>query len=437
MRRALLAALAVLALLAPAAQAQTSLSKSLARSMAAAGSYSGAYVMDSASNARLFSWRPDTRRTLASNTKLFTSAAALGRLGAGSTLATTLAGAGALQPDGTWKGDLYLRGGGDPTFGTAAFSTNGYGSGANVEALAAKLAQAGITRVTGRVYGDESLFDSLRGGPESSYRTSPYVGPLSALDVNHGYGTGGFLASPALFAAQKLDAALAARNVTVRGKASTGAAPDGSVELAEVRSPSVATLLRLQNKPSDNLFAELLVKGLAVDTKPGGPLRGAADPYPAGPSVANPSGGTVVQPLPGPATTRAGAAVAASFARKLGARPALVDGSGMSHSDRASPRSVATLLDRMRDRSDFRSLFGSLPIAGRDGTLDTRMRSGPARGHCRAKTGSLTGVSALSGYCATRGGRTVVFSILMNGVNVDAARRLQDRMVQAIAGYRG
>src|SRR3954454_22986139 len=98
MPRVVIAILALLALLAPAAQAQTSLQKSLSRQMAAAGAYSGAYVMDAGSNAQLFAWRPDTRRTLASNTKLFTSAAALGRLGADSTIATSLVGTGNLQP---------------------------------------------------------------------------------------------------------------------------------------------------------------------------------------------------------------------------------------------------------------------------------------------------------------------------------------------------
>jgi D-alanyl-D-alanine carboxypeptidase/D-alanyl-D-alanine-endopeptidase (penicillin-binding protein 4) len=434
MPRYILAVLAALALLAPAAQAQTALQKTLSASMAGAGAYSGAYVMDSATNAELFSRNPDTRRTLASNTKLFTSAAALGRLGADSTIATSLLGSGALQPDGTWTGDLYLRGGGDPTFGTAAFTTRGYGSTATVEGLATFLSDAGFTRITGRVYGDESLFDALRGGPESRYGTSPWVGPLSALDFNHGYGTGGFLTDPALYAAQKLTAALKAARITVRGKASTAVAPDGSVELAEVRSPTIARLLRIQNKPSDNFFAELLMKGLSVNGQPGSPLRRSADPLPTTPSVANPAAAPTPAPVqPGPGTTKGGAKVAVKFARTVGATPVLVDGSGMSRADRASPRSVATLLDRMRDRPDFKSLFDSLPIAGRDGTLDTRLRHGAARGRCRAKTGTLTNISALSGYCTTRSGRTVVFSILMNAVNVFGARRIQDRMVQAIA----
>src|SRR4051812_37453103 len=289
MSRVLIAIVALLALLAPAAQAQTSLEKSLARQMAAAGSHSGAYVMDAETDAPLFSWRADTRRVLASNTKLFTTAAVLGRLGADATIATTLLGTGTLAADGTWNGDLYLRGGGDPTFGTAAFTTKGYGSAANVEALAAKLAEAGFTRVTGRVYGDESLFDTLRGGPDSGYRTSPWVGPLSALDINHGYGTRGFLANPALFAAQKLKVALERENIDVRGKASTGVAPDGSAELTEVRSPTIGRMLRLQNKPSENFFAEMLMKGLAVNGKPGDQLRSPSDPLPVTPTIASPA----------------------------------------------------------------------------------------------------------------------------------------------------
>jgi D-alanyl-D-alanine carboxypeptidase/D-alanyl-D-alanine-endopeptidase (penicillin-binding protein 4) len=437
MPRALLATLAVLALLAPAADAQTTLTKTLSRSMAAAGHSSGAYVMDADSGAQLFSYRANARRVLASNTKLFTSAATLGKLGPDSTIATTLLGSGSLAPDGTWNGNLYLRGGGDPTFGSATFSTRGYGSIANVEALAAQLANAGFTRVTGRVYGDESLFDTLRGGPDSGYRTSSYVGPLSALDFNHGYGPGGFLANPALYAAQKLNTALEDENIAVRGKPTTGAAPGGAVEVAEVRSPTVTQLLRLQNKDSDNFFAEMLAKGLAVSGKAGDPVRRKTDPLPVTPTVNSPGTATPAPAVPGPATTKAGTQVVARFARTLGATPRLVDGSGLARGDQASPRSVAMLLDHLRDRPDFSAIYNSLPIAGRDGTLDNRMRRGPARNHCHAKTGTLTGVSALSGYCSTPGGHTVVFSILMNGVNVSGAHVLQDRMVQAIAAWRG
>jgi D-alanyl-D-alanine carboxypeptidase/D-alanyl-D-alanine-endopeptidase (penicillin-binding protein 4) len=126
-----------------------------------------------------------------------------------------------------------------------------------------------------------------------------------------------------------------------------------------------------------------------------------------------------------------------SFAATAGARVQLVDGSGLDHGDRASPQDVVKLLVAARQRPEFPALFDSLPIAGVDGTIYDRMRSGPARRNCRAKTGSLIGVSALSGYCTTRSGRSVAFSFLMNGISVSYARRLQDRMAQAIAGWTG
>jgi D-alanyl-D-alanine carboxypeptidase/D-alanyl-D-alanine-endopeptidase (penicillin-binding protein 4) len=110
----------------------------------------------------------------------------------------------------------------------------------------------------------------------------------------------------------------------------------------------------------------------------------------------------------------------------------------MSRRNVASPQSVARLLDGMREQTGFEAFYRSLPVAGRDGTLNGRMRHGAAAGRCRGKTGTLTGVSALSGYCTTRGGRTVVFSILMNRAgNLYSARAIQDRMVVALARWKG
>jgi D-alanyl-D-alanine carboxypeptidase/D-alanyl-D-alanine-endopeptidase (penicillin-binding protein 4) len=168
----------------------------------------------------------------------------------------------------------------------------------------------------------------------------------------------------------------------------------------------MARMVRLTNKPSDNFFAEMLVKDLAMQAN-------------------------------GKGTTTSGARLSAAFARRLGGGPAsLVDGSGLSRGDRASPYRVARLLAAMRSRGEFSAFFNSLSIAGRDGTLGPRMRRGAARGRCRGKTGTLAGVSAVSGYCTARSGNVYVFSILMNGVNAAGARPLQDRMVNAIAAAR-
>jgi D-alanyl-D-alanine carboxypeptidase/D-alanyl-D-alanine-endopeptidase (penicillin-binding protein 4) len=390
-----------------AAQSDSALRRVLSSGMGAAGSRSGAYVIDLTEHRVLFDSRGATRRILASNTKLFTTTAALERFGAEGTLETRVLGTGSLDPDGRWNGDLYLRGGGDPTFGTATFINRAYGTGADLETLVTGLETAGVTSVRGRIYGDESAWDSLRGGPDSGYGLSFWVGPLSALSFNRGLLTErgrGYQGNPPLFAARKLDAALEDAGIKVRGTARAGQAPTEAVELASAASPPMGRLVRLTNKDSDNFFAEQLLKSLAARD---GSLG----------------------------TTITGTKVAMAAARGLGAPSYLVDGSGLARGNRASPRSVVRLLTAAQSRDWFAPFYNSLSIAGQDGTLHDRMRSGPAHRRCRAKTGTISGVSALSGYCTAFSGDLIAFSILMNGVGVNGARRLQNRMAGAIARY--
>jgi serine-type D-Ala-D-Ala carboxypeptidase/endopeptidase (penicillin-binding protein 4) len=411
MRRITLLSLALLALLpgAAAAQDEALMAKRLTSQMRYAGGYASAYVVDVSGDTPrpVFRWREHTPRILASNTKLFTTTAALARFGSEGTLGTEVLGTGKLDAEGVYHGSVYLRGGGDPTFGSRRFTTRSYGGGATVEDLADLVSDAGIARITGRVYGDESAFDPLRGGPDSGYGVSIWVGPLSALSFNRGLfteGGGGFQANPPAFAAARLDDALEAHDVVVRLKPRAGVAPAGANVLASVDSPPMERLIRLTNKPSDNFFAETLLKDLA---------------HQAG----------------GPGTTAGGARIATRFARRLGARPTLVDGSGLSRGNRASPVSIVRLLTATYKSDDQDPFLGSLSIAGSDGTLFDRMRRGPAHRHCIGKTGTLSNVSALSGFCEALSGDNYVYSILMNGVYPTGARRLQDRMLQAISKY--
>jgi D-alanyl-D-alanine carboxypeptidase/D-alanyl-D-alanine-endopeptidase (penicillin-binding protein 4) len=411
MRRLALLVTALLALLpaAAAAQDEPAMVKRLTRYMRAAGPYSGAYVVEVSGETphAVFRWRQRMPRILASNTKLFTTTAALARLGVEGKLFTDVLTNSEVDAEGVLRGSLYLRGGGDPTFGSRRFTRRSYGGGATVQDLATLLEQAGIQRVSGRVYGDESAFDSLRGGPDSGYGVSPWVGPLSALSYNRGLfteGGRGVQANPPAFAAARLDDALEAAGVPVRLRPRAGVTPVDARVLATVESPPMERLIRLTNKPSDNFFAEILLKDLA--------------------SVAG-----------GVGTTAAGARIAAAHARGLGARATLVDGSGLARGNRASPRSVVRLLGAIYRSDDYDPFVGSLPIAGQDGTLFDRMRRGPARWRCRGKTGTLSNVSALSGYCEARSGDNYAYSILMNGVYPPGARRLQDRMLQAIAAF--
>ncbi|HEX2232447.1 MAG TPA: D-alanyl-D-alanine carboxypeptidase [Thermoleophilaceae bacterium] len=397
---------------APAAaspEADAALGRALSAQMRFAGPSSGAFVVNATENRTVLRWRHHTGRVLASNVKLFTTAAALARFGTEGRLGTEVRGAGQLETDGTWTGDLYLRGGGDPSFGSARFVRRAYGSGATVEALAAEVEEAGIERVSGRIYGDESRFDSRRGGPASGYGTSIWVGPLSAMSFNRGLASErglSFQRNPASFAAARLDAALERRGVRVARAPRARTTPGGATLMASVESPTMARLAQLTNKPSDNFFAEMLLKGLGLQAT-------------------------------GRGTTARGARVAMAFARGLGSGARLVDGSGLSYSNRATPFRVTRLLTALLERDEFEVFDASLSVAGRDGTLAPRMRRGPARGRCHGKTGTLTSVSALSGYCRARSGDLYAFSILMNGVSISGARRLQDRMAQAMAGVRG
>ncbi|MDX6667227.1 MAG: hypothetical protein QOK04_607 [Solirubrobacteraceae bacterium] len=410
--RSILCVLAVAAAAASTAAAATpeqNLARTLSRAFRGAGSRSGAYVQDLSNGRVLFSRRAGTARTPASNEKVFTTATALLRFGTAGRLRTTVLGSGSLGADGVYNGTLYLRGGGDPTLGSAAYNRDAYGTGANIESLAQQLADAGVKRVEGPVVGDEAYFDLRRGDPEAGYARSGFLeGQLSGLVFERGLtGSGGaFQSKPATFAAARLIDALKRLGVRVSQSAREGATAPGARELARVDSPDMATLVRLTNRFSDNFFAETLLKGL------GARFAGAG-------------------------TTTAGAAVVKSQLRGFGLSARVIDGSGLSFADSTSPRTLVRFLVAVRHSSADAAFERSLSVAGRNGTLAGRMNGTTAAGRCRAKTGTLPGVSALSGYCDARGGHAIAFSLLMNGVSVSAARGLQDSMAIAVARYRG
>jgi D-alanyl-D-alanine carboxypeptidase/D-alanyl-D-alanine-endopeptidase (penicillin-binding protein 4) len=309
------------------------------------------------------------------------------------------------------RGDLYLRGGGDPTLGTSAF-LDAYlgGAGSSIDALAARVRKAGIKEVTGRLYGDETVFDRLRGVADSGYATSPWIGPLSGLSFNAGYTSPSFSrfsSNPAKLATRTFARELRSRGIRVKAKIAMRKTPAGARSrgpVARLASPDMTWMARLTNLDSNNFFAEMLLKGLGAAVRRSG-------------------------------STLSGTKVVRGYAlNALGARVRPVDGSGLTISNRSSVGGVTRVLDRVRFKPYFKDFLGSLPLAGRDGTLADRMRGSAAEGRCRAKTGTLTGVSALSGYCYNRSGRRFAFSILMNGVyNVYSARAAQDRIAALIA----
>ena len=381
----------------------------LAHQLALAGPADGAYVYDLTAHQALFSQRATTPRPPASVEKIYTATAALARIGPSGRLSTTVYGIGRLAPGGVWEGSLYLRGGGDPTFGSSAFIRAHYGGvGASVSALASQLVRTdGIHRITGSVWGDESYLDSLRGEPSSGYAPDPFLeGTLSGLAFNRGSsGSEHGAHAPAAYAARELWATLKNAGVSIAGRSGAASTPPGASQLAQVQSPTIAQLLALTLPPSDNFFAETLVKDLGARYGDAG-------------------------------TTAAGAGVVRqTVASLLGIHPQALDGSGLSESDRTSPYEVADLLVGLAATPLGPVLRGELAIAGHTGTLATRMRHTGASGRCAGKTGTLTGVSNLVGYCTAANGHTLAFAIFTDGIATTTAHVFQDHMTITIAGY--
>jgi D-alanyl-D-alanine carboxypeptidase/D-alanyl-D-alanine-endopeptidase (penicillin-binding protein 4) len=325
----------------------------------------------------------------ASNEKLPVSWAALTRLGPGYRFATTVLGTG--ERVGTvWKGDLYLRGSGDPTLTTA-----------DIGRLAASLRASGIRSVTGRIRGDETAFDRRRGADGwKRYFIGGETPPLSALVVDRAKGWPAL--SPPLLAARALRDALVAHGMAVTGRPGLGRAPASAIVLATDRSASLSVIVRTMNRDSDNFTAEMLLKHLGtLDGRVGTSARGAKMVL---------------------------AEMAAASIPTAGVR--IVDGSGLSSLDRVTAEALVAVIRAGLENPRIRTAFvGSLAVAGRSGTLRTRLPS--LAGIVRGKTGTTNLACSLSGIV----NGSVVFAVLQNGSPVAfwPARTAQDRFVTALA----
>jgi D-alanyl-D-alanine carboxypeptidase/D-alanyl-D-alanine-endopeptidase (penicillin-binding protein 4) len=384
--------------LVPAAQAgsgnafQQQLAQAL-RARHVSPAQTGAIVLDLTTGRTLFTQNSSRPLHPASNEKLATTYAALSALGPDFRIETDVLGEGH-QSATTWQGNLVLKGYGDP----ALTSTK-------LVSLAHEVAAAGIRHVSGRILGDESWFDARRTGVGWKAQFYLHESPaLSALIVNRGW-TGRYeTRHPALMAAQLFRLDLRRAGVTVSGGAAVGVASADAVQLADVQSPPVSALVRHMDIYSDNFYAEMLMKEV-------GAVQGTGGSAAAGLAVTR---GLLVD---------AGVPLA-------GVR--MVDGSGLSLVDRWTVEGLADLLQSMWLNPDLRPyLVPALPVAGKTGTLDHRMRTGPARGLVRAKTGTTNNSSALSGFVGER----YVFSIVENGrpVRTQSAEQSQDRFAQVLA----
>jgi D-alanyl-D-alanine carboxypeptidase/D-alanyl-D-alanine-endopeptidase (penicillin-binding protein 4) len=354
---------------------------------------SGAIAIDLATGKIVYAQNPDRSLQPASNEKLPITYAALVRLGPSYRFRTQVLGAGH-RNGATWAGDLYLKGGGDPTLHLR-----------QLRMLAGQLWADGIRRIAGDVLADESLFDTRRTAP--GWRPSFYMDespPLTALAVNRGWYRGKATPDPAGAAAASFVRILNERGVHVVGQSAWGKAPQTVFPLAEVHSARLADVLRFMDRESDNFTAELVLKTLGAE-------------------------------IAGKGTTAAGArvvvdALAEAEVPLAGVR--IADGSGLSRLDRLTPRAIAAVLLALWNDDDLRPvLWDALPVAGRSGTLRHRLDSRPAYGAVRAKTGTTSLASALSGFVRHR----FAFAVLQNGspISTTWARTAQDRFATALA----
>ncbi|MGH2740269.1 MAG: D-alanyl-D-alanine carboxypeptidase/D-alanyl-D-alanine-endopeptidase [Actinomycetota bacterium] len=331
--------------------------------------------------------RADERsRTPASNQKLVLSMALLDSLGPAFRLQTL--GAASQVESGVVRGTLWILGRGDPR-----------GSSGTMDRLARALAAAGVESIAGDVKGSTGYFgrDWFAPGWKREYPGREVALP-TALTFGENRSP-----NPEREAAAALVRSLRAEGISVGGVPGAGAAPDGLETIASVGSASLEALLRYQNVTSSNFYAEVLGKRLGIEH--------------AG--------------VPG--TIAKGAGAAEAWAGQQGVPLAAYDSSGLSARNAVSSSGLVRLLG-IAERADWGDEFRETLPHGGQGTLQHRLTGVPIR----AKTGTLSGVSALSGYVwLDHRDVWAEFAILSSGMDKDQAADLEDRIVRILARRAG
>jgi D-alanyl-D-alanine carboxypeptidase/D-alanyl-D-alanine-endopeptidase (penicillin-binding protein 4) len=346
----------------------------------------------------LYERRARGARTPASNQKLLLSMALFDLLGPSTRIVTKVA---ARKVDGNVvRSDLYVLGTGDPTVtGGGRFGTSLPLRPTRLKRLARHIKAAGVTRIDGRIVGSENYFahDWFAPGWKSDF-PSRYVALPSALTFDGNSHKGIHFSDPERRAAGSLTKKLEAIGIAVDGEPAAGHPPDGLTALAQVQSEPIRVLARFMNRTSSNFFAEVLGKRLGAE------------------SIGRP--GTIAK----------AAAAIRRWSRRLDVTITARDASGLSYRNRVSPRGITRLLDAADDERWWHGLRSSLPTGG-EGTLENRLTGV----RVRAKTGTLEGFSALSGWVwLTRRAEWAPFSILSAGMPKYKATAVEDRIVRIL-----
>lgn len=349
----------------------------------------------------------------ASVTKLFTTATALTIMGGDHFFSTKLFTDDFNTDDGIINGNIYLKGFGNPLF-----------TDDQLNEMVAALSKAGITEITGDVIGDDTYFDDIyvRDDWIPNEKANVKLPPISAIVLNRnqsmisrnvGKRTRRYtqnVKNPPLFAAEKLKEALSSVDIRINGSIRIGATPSNSRIIHESRS-SIREVISLINKNSDNFLAEILFKAIGAEAtkKQGNSLY---------------SQQAILNFIESNGIYKPGTSV--------------VDGSGISRFDQVTLSAVVGLLEKMYfDLNSFDDFYNSLSIAGIDGTLKNRMKGTAAENNFRGKTGTLNGVTSISGYVTTNGGEELIIGIMFefNRGGWNFYRGIQDEIISLLAEW--
>jgi PBP4 family serine-type D-alanyl-D-alanine carboxypeptidase len=430
-----------------------------------------------ANEAVLYQRDADKLLTPASNLKLLTSATALQRLGEEYRYKTEVFLSAPVNNGGILKGDVIVKGYGDPTLHTE--DSLQVQDGVSVEQIVKLLQAEGIKQIHGDIVVDDSFFDSNRLGlgwawdDESYY----YNAQISALAINRGtvrldYKPASAPGRPVTVEllpktdyVQVINEAVTvdkgventfaiererAKNIIyVKGNLPIDASPD--YERITVEEPALYAGTVLKEKLTEAGIRLQKNSEVRAGTVPENSVKiGELESEPLAEIVqyllkvsdnfyAEMLTKTLGAELNEEGSAEAGIEVILDDMAQLGVNTTfdMVDGSGLTRYNQITPNQIVALLEAFTQEAEFESFYDALPIAGVDGSLKNRMKDTPAEGNARAKTGSLTGVNSLSGYVTTKDGEKLCFSIVMNG-NIGSAGDLtdiQDQIVAALAAY--
>jgi D-alanyl-D-alanine carboxypeptidase/D-alanyl-D-alanine-endopeptidase (penicillin-binding protein 4) len=426
---------------------------------------------------RLFELNSGKLMMPASNMKVVTLATAAENLGWDYRFTTTLETSAPIE-NGALMGDLVIRGTGDPTLNTRQ------GRGAAVLAeWAGILRAADIQEIRGRIIGDDQAFDDegLGDGWSWDYLQFGYAAPVGALQFNEDVaaltiapgprpgdpavvslapGSGLEVVNRALTAGEETSEAIDLRRQLFRPTLEiTGAIPAGSIPVTRNVTVVNPTIYFAQSVKDAFVAAGIRVTGEAADLDDiavhDGPERRALGSTSSPPlrEIAtvlmkvsqNLYAETLVKALGASAgevgTTAAGRRLMRKTLTAWGIPEdayVISDGSGLSRSNYVSAEMITAILARMyRDPRHRDEFAATLPIAGKDGTIASRMRRTLAEGNATAKTGSIANVRSLSGYVRTKDGETLVFSIIANDFVIPAAtvNWIADLAVEILATF--